>query len=163
MDATFAIVAALIAVSAAGAMFLRHLVHCALCLAVTFAGLAVVYLKLGAPFVGFAQVLVYVGAVAVLILFAIILTRSGEPPAGQGILSAKGWLGAGVAVAVFGVLASAVQGSAATLKTAKELEPTVRDIGTRLMTGFVLPLEALALLLTAALIGAVLIAMKETK
>ena len=51
---------------ALAAMTLRNLVHCALALAVTFLGLAAIYLQLNAQFVGFAQVLVYVGAVAIL-------------------------------------------------------------------------------------------------
>jgi NADH-quinone oxidoreductase subunit J len=163
MDAAFAILAALIVVSAAGAMFLRNLVHCALCLVATFGGLALVYLKLGAQFVGLVQILVYVGAVAILILFAILLTRSGEP-AGQGRM-APGWpLGAGVAAAVFAVLAAAVSGSfVGTRSAGLVIEPAVVAIGHQLMTTYVLPLEVLALLLTAALIGAVIIAMKESK
>ena len=61
--------------SAVAAMSLRNLVHCALTLTVTFAGLAAFYLQLDAQFVGFAQILVYIGAVAILIVFAILLTR----------------------------------------------------------------------------------------
>ena len=64
--------------AAAAAMTFRHLVHCALAMAVSFVGLAAIYLQLHAQFVGFAQILVYVGAVAILIVFAILLTRSGE-------------------------------------------------------------------------------------
>lgn len=162
MDLTFAILSAFIVVSAGAAMFLRNLVHCALCLVLTFGGLALVYLKLGAQFVGLAQVLVYVGAVAILILFATLLTRSGEPRAGQGMLSPKAWLGAGVAAAVFAVLAMAVSGSSVAGRTLiSRKEPTVHELGTQLMTQYVLPLEVIALLLTAALIGAVIIARKE--
>ena len=76
----FAIIAVLTLASAVAAMSLRNLVHCALALTVTFAGLAAFYLQLDAQFVGFAQILVYVGAVAILIVFAILLTRGGEPP-----------------------------------------------------------------------------------
>ena len=79
MGIVFAIIAALTLVSGIAAMSLRKLIHCALCLAVTFAGLAAMYLQLGAQFVGFAQVLVYIGAVAILVVFAILLTRSGDP------------------------------------------------------------------------------------
>jgi NADH:ubiquinone oxidoreductase subunit 6 (subunit J) len=61
-------------------MSLRNLVHCALALAVAFSGLAALYLQLDAQFVGFAEILVYVGAIAILIVFAILLTRSGEAP-----------------------------------------------------------------------------------
>jgi NADH-quinone oxidoreductase subunit J len=160
MTITFAILAALTVVSAIAAMSLRNLVHCALCVAVTFGGLAALYLELGAPFVGWAQVLIYVGAVAILIVFAILLTRSDAPQ--QPVVS-KSWVaGIAVAVLVFGVLARAVMTSEIVLQegTVKP-EPTVRKIGTQLMTHYVLPLEATGLLLTAATIGAVIIALQE--
>ena len=66
--------------SAVAAMSLRNLVHCALMLTVTFAGLAAFYLQLGAQFVGFAQILIYIGAVAILIVFAILLTAAASRP-----------------------------------------------------------------------------------
>ena len=104
MPLAFAILAALTLVSAVAALSFRSLVHCALSLAVTFAGLAALYLQLGAPFVGWAQILVYIGAVAVLIVFAILLTRSGEPTP-QPVISRSWIVGIAVAVLVFGVLA----------------------------------------------------------
>ena len=76
MSLAFVIIACLTVASAVAAMSLRNLVHCALALALTLAGLAACYLQLGAQFVGFAQILVYVGAVAILIVFAILLTLS---------------------------------------------------------------------------------------
>jgi NADH-quinone oxidoreductase subunit J len=160
MNLTFAILAALTVVSAIAAMSLRNLVHCALCVAVTFGGLAALYLKLDAPFVGWAQVLIYVGAVAILIVFAILLTRSDAPQ--QRVVS-KSWVaGIAVAVLVFGVLTRAVLTSQilGQQEPAKP-EPSVRDIGIQLMTRYVLPLEATGLLLTAATIGAVIIALQE--
>ncbi len=161
MDFIFVILAALTVAGAMGAMFLRNLVHCALCLAVTFGGLAMLYLKLGAQFVGFAQVLVYIGAVAILILFAILLTRGGGVE-GQGILSKQAGVGFAVAVAVFGVLAYQFQSSQMVARPAQTHgEISVKQLGGSLMTTHVVPLEAMALLLTAALIGAVVLAMKE--
>src|SRR6266480_659123 len=103
MTLTFAILAVLTVGSAVAAMTLRNLVHCALALAITFAGLAAIYLQLSAQFAGFAQILVYVGAVAILIVFAILLTRSGEPGAGS-IFSGSWCVGGGTAMAVFGIL-----------------------------------------------------------
>src|ERR1700743_2239347 len=99
MQIAFAIIAALTLVSAVAAMSLRNLVHCALCLAVTFAGLAALYLQLGAPFVGWAQILVYIGAGAILIVFAILLTRS-DAAHPQPVVSASWTVGIGVAVLV---------------------------------------------------------------
>jgi len=149
--------------SALAAMTLRNLVHCALSVVVTFAGLAAMYLQLGAQFIGFAQILVYVGAVAILIVFAIMLTRGSEP-AGQPMFSKGALTGAGVALVVASVLAGAILAS-------KALAPgsdspaiiTVQDLGKDLMGKYVLPLEVLGLLLTAALIGAVIIALQEPK
>ena len=82
----FAIIAVLTLASAVAAMSLRNLVHCALMLMVTFAGLAAFYLQLDAQFVGFAQILIYIGAVAILIVFAILLTRGSEPPRQSSLL-----------------------------------------------------------------------------
>src|SRR6516225_12159605 len=110
MGITFAIIAVIIIAGAVSAMSLRNLVHCALALTVTFAGLAAFYLQLDAEFVGFAQILVYVGAVAILIVFAILLTGGSEPPK-QPIFSASWCVGAGVAIAVFAVLAWAARSS----------------------------------------------------
>ena len=161
MQIAFAIIAALTVVSAIAAMSLRNLVHCALCLAVAFAGLAAVYLQLGAAFVGWAQVLVYIGAVAILIVFAILLTRSSEPTP-QPVISKSWVMGIAVAVLVFGVLIRAILSSPmADRELPAKPGPTVREIGNQLMTRYVLPLEAVGLLLTAATIGAAIIAMGE--
>ena len=144
-------------------MSLRNLVHCALSLAVTFAALAALFLQLNAQFVGFAQVLVYVGAVAILIVFAILLTRSAEPGSAAPTTTSAGW-GIGIAIAAFLVMASAVTSSVVMQRTAPPPSGiTVRAIGDKLMTDYVLPLEVIGLLLTAAMIGAVIIAMQEKR
>src|SRR5258706_14232678 len=105
MTIAFAIIAVLIVGSAVAAMMMRNLVHCALSLILTFAGLAALYLQLDAPFVGFAQILVYVGAVAILIVFAILLTRGAELMP-QPIFSSGWTVGAAVAIVVFVLLSS---------------------------------------------------------
>jgi NADH:ubiquinone oxidoreductase subunit 6 (subunit J) len=161
MQIAFAIIAALTTVSAIGAMSFRNMVHCALSLAVAFAGLAALYLQLDAAFVGWAQILVYIGAVAILIVFAILLTRTSESTP-HPVMSGSWVVGLAVALLVFGVLTKAILASSIGEKTAPDKqEPTVRQIGNQLMTRFVLPLEAVGLLLTAATIGAVIIAMQE--
>ena len=161
MTLAFTIIALLTIASALAAMSLRNLVHCALALTVTFAGLAAFYLQLDAQFVGFAQILVYIGAVAILIVFAILLTRGSEQPQQQAFSGA--WIsGAAVALVVFGILGRAIILSSATeLSLPAAREVTVRQIGDLLMTKYILPLEVVGLLLTAALIGAVIIAMHE--
>ncbi len=161
MSLPFIIIAIVTLFAAAAAMSLRNLVHCALSLVVALAGLAALYLTLDAQFVGFAQILVYVGAVAILIVFAVLLTRSDATP-NQTIL-APGWLfGIVVSAVIFAMLGWAALNS---MGLPKEMPPapaaTVKNIGDLLMTRYILPLEVIGLLLTAALIGAVIIAMKE--
>ena len=163
MSGVFLILALVTLLSAVAAMSFRNLVHCALSLVVTFAGLAGLYLQLHAQFVGFAQVLVYIGAVAILIVFAILLTRSSDTP--NHAVLAPGWLaGIAVAIVVFGALGLAVlKSDALTSATPAAPEVTVKNIGDALMTKYVLPLEVIGLLLTAAMIGAVIIAMRDDK
>ena len=161
MTLPFLLLSLLIIVSAIAAMSLRNLVHCALCLTVTFAGLAGLFVLLGAEFVGLVQLLVYVGAVAILIVFAILLTRSGDA-ANEPVHSSSCAMGIGIAVLAFGSVAFSILSSvAANRPPTSKRSPTVSQIGDQLMTSYVLPLEVIALLLTAALIGAVIIAMRE--
>jgi NADH-quinone oxidoreductase subunit J len=162
MIVPFLILAVVTLVGAAAAMLFRGLVHCALALAVAFAGIGALYVSLGAQFLGLAQLLVYVGAIAVLIVFVILLTRGGDSDSPR--LSKARWpiTGLMVAMAVFGILAWAVLHSFAVhLGGAPAPQTTIRQLGTALMGGYVLPLEVIGLMLTAALIGAVIVAMKE--
>src|SRR5881396_1770642 len=141
MTAPFAIIAALTIASAVCAMALRNLVHCALALTLTFTGLAALYLQLDAQFVGFAQILVYIGAVAILIVFAILLTRGAETP--QSSIFSSSWIsGVAVAIGVSGILTAAVAASSiAKTKGTTAPEISVRQIGDQLMTRYILPLE----------------------
>jgi NADH-quinone oxidoreductase subunit J len=159
MSVPFLFLAALTVAGAAAAMMLRNLVHCALAVALCFVGLAGLYLDLGAQFVGLAQVLVYVGAVVILIVFAILLTRSDELPVPKAGRIASGMV---VAAGVFGILAWAVMTQPVTpANMAAQPQATIAQIGGSLMQRYLLPLEIVGLLLTAALIGAVVIAMEE--
>jgi NADH-quinone oxidoreductase subunit J len=83
MTLPFAIIAVLTIAAAVAAMSLRNLVHCALAVVVALAGLAMLYLQLNAQFVGFAQILVYVGGVMVLFLFVIMLVNVGAEEEGR--------------------------------------------------------------------------------
>ncbi len=118
-------------------------------------------MQLDAQFAGFAQILVYIGAVAILVVFAILLTRGSETPK-DGVYS-RNWLaGLAIAAAVFAVLGWAVLESTRALPHETAVPAvTVLQIGNALMGRYVLPLEIVALLLTAAMIGAVIVAMHE--
>ena len=162
MSFVFWVVASLTIAGGLAAVLLRNLVHCALAVAIAFAGLALLFLELDAQFAGFAQILIYVGAVAILVVFAILLTRSSETPKDGGVFSRTWWAGLAIAAAVFAVMGWAVLGSMEGLPN-QQAEPSVSvaEIGNALMGRYVLPLEIAALLLTAALIGAVIVAMHE--
>jgi NADH-quinone oxidoreductase subunit J len=163
MDLPFLLLAVLTIASAIAAMSLRNLVHCALCLIVTFVCIAGLFLKLNAQFVGFAQILVYVGAVAILIVFAILLTRGAELPA-PAVIARSPWTAVGLALAAFGVIALAIlKGSGFRRLAPPPADVTVEKIGQQLMHEYVLPLEVIGLLLTAAMIGAVIVAMHEKR
>jgi NADH-quinone oxidoreductase subunit J len=161
MTITFFILAAITIVGTAAAMSLKNLVHCVLALTLGLVGLAALYLELGAQFVGFTQILVYVGAVAILAAFAIMMTRSAEPSKSDTSTNAR-FSGSLIAIVVFAVLAWAIySGTAAHQALMPQPEASVHQIGIALMRRFVLPLEVIGLLLTAALIGAGIIAMDE--
>ena len=157
----FYILAALTIAGGLAAILLKHLIHAALALTVAFAGLALLFLSLDAQFVGFAQILVYIGAVAILIVFAILLTRGSDLPK-DGVFSRTWPAGLVIAAAVFAMLGWAVlQSSSALPQQTAVPAVSVHDIGNALMGRYVLPLEIVALLLTAATVGAVIVAMHE--
>jgi NADH-quinone oxidoreductase subunit J len=158
MSATAFIVIAIFTLAGAlAAACLRKLIHAALCLVLAFLGLAAFYFLLGAEFVGLVQVFVYVGAVAVLIVFTILLTRREDEDA-----ASFNWGGAIVALAVFAGLAWTILRTPSLSVAAPGIEAlTVKRIGDVLMTSYVWPLQCIGLLLTAALIGALVLVMEE--
>jgi len=161
MSLVFYILAALTVAGGLAAVLLKNTVHCALALTVAFAGLGLLFLELDAQFAGWAQFLVYIGAVAILVVFAILLTRGSETPK-DGVFSHTWLAGLAVAAAVFAVLGWAVLQTAPMLpKSAPAPAVTVQQIGQALVGRYVLPLEIVAVLLTAAMIGAVIVAIHE--
>ena len=155
----FLIIAIITLSGAFAAATLRKLIHAALCLVIAFVGLAASFFLLGAEFVGLVQVFVYVGAVAVLIVFTILLTRR-EVNGVRGI----NWSGAIVSLAVFCGLLWTILKTKSLAVPAPQIEPlTVKLIGEALMTNYVWPLQCVGLVLTAALIGALVLVMEEKR
>src|SRR6266550_4341884 len=133
----FVAIAILTLAAALAAATLQKLMHAALSFAVTFVGVAAFFFLLGAEFVGLVQVFVYVGAVAVLIVFTILLTR-------RDVEKDRGfnWSGLVVAVAVFTGLIWAIWQTPMVAAVAPQIPAlTVRHIGEVLMTDFVWPLQ----------------------
>jgi NADH-quinone oxidoreductase subunit J len=158
-SAAFLVIAILTLAGALAAATLQKLMHAALSLVIAFVGLAAFFFLLGAEFVGLVLVFVYVGAVAVLIVFTILLTRREQEKAGG-----FNWGGVVVAIAVFGGLVWAILRTPAVAIAAAPIEPlTVKRIGEVLMTDYVWPLQCVGLLLTAALIGALILVMEEKR
>jgi NADH-quinone oxidoreductase subunit J len=173
MKLLFILIASITVGSALAAISLRNLVHCALCFATSLLGVAGLFLWLGAQFIGFAQILVYVGAISILVVFAILLTRGAGNEEGQRVYGSALVGGATAllvgALLVTCILSSSISALVPKLKTDKPpivvltKTPTVEVIGTKLMTTHIIALELIALALTVALLGAVTIAMPERK
>ena len=159
LDVLMAALAVLVAGSGLAAVTSRHVVHAALWLVVSLGSLAGVYLVLGAEVVALVQVLVYVGAVVVLVLFALMLTRA---PIGRSD-DLDSPLVVRIGAAAAGVATTALVGGSLLLAAGDE-QITVRaergqaqPVGEVLFGSWVLPFELLSLLLLAALVGALAI------
>jgi NADH-quinone oxidoreductase subunit J len=164
MDIAFWILSIITVLGALLAISLRNLVHCVLSLILFFLGIAGHYFLLRAEFVAAAQILIYIGAVAVLILFAIMLTRNVTGTEGpREVLGIKWWGGASAAAIVAALLAWGLRNEPVSSLSSggEKAVSSVADIGRLLVTDWVAPFEAMAVLLTAALIGAVVIALEE--
>ena len=157
--AAFIIIAILTLAGAFAAASLPKLIHAALCLVLAFVGIAAFFFLLGAEFVGLVQIFVYVGAVAVLIVFTILLTRRADENTGG-----FNWGGILIALAVFAGLAWAILQTPELSVAAPQIEAlTVKRIGEALMTDYIWPLQCVGLLLTAALIGGLILVMEEKR
>ena len=139
-----------------------NLVHAALWLVSTLFGVAVIFAMLSAGFLAVVQVVVYIGAIAILFIFAVMLTR--KDMRDQGPQTNRGWwVGALIAVLTFVGLFFLLQGWNGLSKTAAALPSgfdAVAELGTALVSpdAYVLPFEVASVLLVAALVGAVYVA-----
>ena len=154
-EIAFWILSAIALLGALVAVRKRNLSHGVFALLVFFAGVSGLFLLLLAEFIAAVQVLVYIGAVGILLLFAIMLTERVAGDDGRRMTSRGSFLGLVVAVAVFVVLLLPPILQLPPPETAQEINPSVEELGKKLMNPYVVTLEVLALLLTAALIGAV--------
>jgi NADH-quinone oxidoreductase subunit J len=164
--AAFIVISVLTLAGALAAATLPNLMHAAFCLVLALLGLASFFFLLGAEFVGLALVFIYIGAVAVLIVFTILLTRR-DSKEHHGInppTAGPAWSGILIALAVFAGLAwAALKTQSLSIVPPHIQALTVKQIGQALMTGYVWPLQCVGLLLTAALIGALVLVMEEKR
>jgi len=157
----FFVLAVLAVASALVILTRRNEVVCALSLAFNLASIAGFYFLLGAQFIGFLQIIVYAGAIMVLIVFVIMLLNLGEeryPERGR----IQGWL-APVFALVFAVILAAVLWKSEPLGLGEPPSDfgTVAVLGRELFSRFFYPFEVISLLLVAAMIGAVLLAKRR--
>ncbi len=154
---------------ALGVVTSRNLIHGALYLIVSLFGGAGFFVLLSAPFIAVVQVLVYIGAIAILIIFAVMLTRSMTGM--RELFNSQWWVSALVGVLLFILLAVAVifpvwgdTGSKGSQPVSDQVA-TTQDLGVALVDGnqYVLPFEVASLLLTGAMIGAIVIARDTTE
>lgn len=162
MTILFLIIAVVILASAIMVVGARNLVHAALWLVVTLFGVAMLYALLNAGFMAVVQVVIYIGAIAILFIFAVMLTRREMREKGPG-LNENWWVSALVSLLVFGGLAWLLSnwGGFSMVPTAipSGFDP-ISALGEALISPdqFVLPFEVASVLLVAALIGSVYIA-----
>ena len=157
----FAVLAFAGSVSAIGVVLARNVVHAALYLVVTLLSVGGVYLLLGAEFVAWVQILIYVGAIVILFLFGLMLTKA---PIGRDTLDHQNrWIAGTVGAAVFLGLVSLIQDAFRVQDAvgAPTFHATTGDVGAALFRTYVLPFEAVSFLLLAALIGAIVLARKD--
>ncbi len=158
----FVVLALIGTVSAFRLVTCKNVVHGALYLVVTLAMVGGVYLVLAAEFVAWVQVLIYVGAIVILFLFGLMLTKA---PIGREALDNQqrglaALVGLGVLAGLVFLIQDAFQWSAPKVET---VHTKTGAIGESIFRSFVLPFEAVSFLLLAALIGAVVLARKEDR
>ncbi len=158
----FFLVAAITLFAAFMVVTTRNLVHAALWLILVLFGVAVFFVLLSAGFLAVAQVVVYIGAIAILMIFTIMLTRRVARDSGAQVNS--NWWGAGVlSLLMFGALAwmlSQWQGFQMTMPTLDTSIDPLKQLGEGLVSpgAFLIPFEVASVLLVAALIGAIMVA-----
>src|SRR4249919_1633431 len=163
-NVAFGIIAAMMIFGALCVVTTKNVVHAALWLVLVLAGVAAQYILAAAEFVAVSQVLVYIGAVMVLFLFGIMLTRATVGPDTN--LNNKGWaVGIPVALGLLGVLAYAVLdvvgNDVLVDRNEAQIASTTTAISDAYLGDYLVPLIALSFVLLAAAIGAIVLARKD--
>lgn len=140
---------------------LEKVVHMVISMAAVFLGLAGMFVLLDAEFVAFVQVLIYAGAVSILMIFGIMMTKH-QPGAREPAKPLHETLAAIGALSLFGVLFYAIRSTELPEpQPFRQAEDNTMAIGELLYTGYVIPFELVSVLLTVAFIGAIVLAKKE--
>jgi NADH-quinone oxidoreductase subunit J len=158
-DALVAALGTLVLVAALAVVTMRDVIRCGLAMIVAFLGLAGLYLVLGSPLLAAAQVIVYIGAISVLILFAIMLTQTKAAP--SRLVFQTQAVPAAIAALVLAVLIALAAAGTDWGALAARASLATDDLARLLFDEYVLPFEIVSVLLLAAVIGGVFLAKRE--
>ena len=158
-DVLFIILSVVMIGSALLVVTLRDIIRCGLAMMVSFAALAGLYVLVGAPLVAAAQVLVYIGAISVLVLFAIMLTQTKAAPAR--LVFQTQAVPAAIAAAVLALLIALTVGATNWNAVDAPIRVGTAILAQVLFDQFVLPFEIVSVLLLAAVIGGIFLAKRE--
>jgi NADH-quinone oxidoreductase subunit J len=158
-DALFWILAAVMIGAGLLVVTMRDIIRCGLAMIVCFLALAGIYVLLGAPLIGAAQVIVYIGAISVLVLFAIMLTQTKDAP--SRLVFQTQAVPAAIASVVVAVLIALAITATDWGEVARRVRLSTADMAAVLFDYFVFPFEIVSVLLLAAVIGGVFLAKRE--
>ena len=158
----FYLIAAITVVSAAVVVFSSNIVYSAFSLVGTFGGVAGIYVLLGADFVAAVQILIYVGGIVVIILFAVMLTHriADVQVTNRSVGKIPALIVTGLVITL---LVSTILESSWNKADQVAHDPTTAQIGELFLTDYLLPFELASIVLLVALIGAVTLSRKEIK
>jgi NADH:ubiquinone oxidoreductase subunit 6 (subunit J) len=158
-DALFWILAAVMLGAALLVVTMRDIIRCGLAMMVCFGALAGIYVLIGAPLIAAAQVIVYIGAISVLILFAIMLTQTKDAP--SRLVFQTQALPAALASIIIAVVIALAVSATDWGEAAKRVRIATDAMSQLLFDQFVLPFEIVSVLLLAAVVGGVFLAKRE--
>jgi NADH-quinone oxidoreductase subunit J len=159
----FYLIAALMVVSAVRVVTTRNIVHAALYLVLVLAGVAAQYILLAAEFIAITQVLVYIGAIVVLFLFGIMLTRAPMGPMHDSDNEQQA-VGAAIAAVLLGVMGYVLWKAFTDTKfdfSTPDAVQTTNQVANSVFSTYLIPFEVISMVLLAALIGAIVLARRD--
>jgi NADH-quinone oxidoreductase subunit J len=158
-DILFFVLAEILIGSGLLVVTLRDIIRCGLAMIVCFGALAGIYVVAGAPLVAGAQVLIYIGAISVLILFAIMLTQTKDAPAVLVFQTQS--LAAGIAAIILALLIALTVGATDWKSLPERVHTATDQLARVLFADYVLPFEIVSVLLLAAVVGGIFLAKRE--
>jgi len=158
-DVLFFVLAEVLILSGLLVVTMRDIIRCGLAMIVCFGALAGIYVIAGAPLVAAAQVLVYIGAISVLILFAIMLTQTKDAPAA--LVFQTQALAAAAAAVVLAIVIALTVGATDWGAAGERIHTATAQLAEVLFNQYVLPFEVVSVLLLAAVVGGVFLAKRE--